>query len=193
MINNKYVDLLKDEHKKSYLLYEKGSLKLEAWSSHQPVLIHVLNTIKSGDVLEFGIGDSSTPLIHIISAFQQRKVLSIETDKKWLKKLLKWKNINHVIELVSPKELLNHSLFKHKFSIAFIDGAPAEIRQPFLEKIQADYLIVHDTECVVQGIKNVYAYDFFMFKHVYHFKTNPPMTTLLSNLDVINMDLLTIF
>jgi hypothetical protein len=193
MINDKYVDLLKDEYKQSYLLYKKGSLKLEAWSSHQPLLIHVLNTIKSGDVLEFGTGYNSTPIMHIICAFQQRKLLSIETNKKWVEKSLKWRNINHVIELVSSKEILKHSLFRHKFSIAFIDGAPAEVRQPFLEKVQADYLIVHDTECIVRGIKNVYGYDFSMFKHVYHFKKDSTMSTLLSNLDKIDKDLLTIF
>jgi hypothetical protein len=193
MINNRYVDVLKDEYKKSYVLYEKGSLKLEAWSSHQPLLIHVLNTIKSGDVLEFGTGFHSTPIMHIICAFQQRKLMSIETDEKWIEKSLKWRSPNHSLELVSPKELLHHSLFTHRFSIAFIDGAPAEIRQPFLEKIQADYLIVHDTECVVRGIKNEYNYDFSMFKHVLHFTKDSTMTTLLSNLDEIDIDLLTIF
>jgi hypothetical protein len=66
---------------------------------------------------------------------------------------------------------------------------------PFIEKIKdnADYLIVHDTECVVDGIPNLYNYNFSMFKHVHHFTNHGPATSLLSNMDEINKDLLTIF
>jgi hypothetical protein len=43
--------------------------------------------------------------------------------------------------------------------------------------------------------EDIYHYDFSMFKHVHHFKfkNSYPMTSLLSNLENINQDLLTIF
>ncbi len=191
-INDKYVNLIDKDFKQSYTNWINGKDTL-AFSSHQPLLIHVINTISEGPVLEFGTGYNSTMILHTITGFQDRTLLSIETDSDWYKKMKKVESEWHDMQLVNPRKLLNHPLFDTHFSVAFIDGAPAELRQPFLEKINADYLIVHDTECVVQGVTNVYAFDFSMFKHVYHLKTVPPMTTLLSNLDTIDENLLTIF
>lgn len=196
MINDRYIDLLKDKYKESYSLYKKNK-PLTAFSSHQPVLIHLLNTIKEGRVLEFGMGYNSTPIMNLICGMQDRKLLSLETDEVWLNKFIDYKGENHNILFMKPHELAkyNHKLFSEKYSIVFVDGAPAQLRQPFLEKIKdsADYIIIHDTECVVQGVKNVYAFDFSMFKHVHHFKSSLPMTSLVSNMDIIDEKVLEIF
>jgi hypothetical protein len=195
MINDRYMDLLKDENKISYNLYKEGK-PLQSFNSHQPLLIHLLNTIKEGNVLEFGTGVNSTLLMSIICGMQNRKLLSIETSRKW-HRFGSYQGENHEVLFIDKNVLSqwSHPLFKRKYSIAFIDGSPAELRQPFIEllKDSADYLIVHDSECVVQGVVNCYGYNFSMFKHIYHFKSVPPMTTLLSNMDEINKDILTVF
>jgi hypothetical protein len=126
---------------------------------------------------------------------QDRNVLSIDTDSKWFEKFKNYQDETHDLRLIKPDDLVEFTdpLFDDYYSIAFIDGAPAEIRQPVLERIKADYYIVHDTECVVQKKMNCYMFNFSMFKHVHHFKTVPPMTSLLSNLNKINNNLLSIF
>jgi len=196
MINDRYIDLLKDKYKESYSWYKENKL-LPAFSSHQPVLIHLLNTIKEGKVLEFGMGYHSTPIMSLICGMQNRELLSIETNQEWYDLFLNYEGGIHKILFINEIELSkwDHKLFENKYSVAFIDGSPAELRQSFLEKIKntANYIIVHDTECIVQGIKNCYAYDFSMFKYVFHFKSNPPMTSLISNLDKIDKNVLSIF
>jgi len=196
MINGRYMELIKDEYKKSFMAYQQGKPTL-AFSSHQPVLVHLLNTIKQGNVLEFGTGYNSTPLMHIICGLQGRHLTSLETDQEWFNKFTHYKSESHEMFCMEEKTIRewNDSIFDKKFSIAFIDGAPAELRQPFIEKIKdnVDYFVVHDTECVVESKVNVYAFDFSMFKYVFHFKTQPPMTAVLSNLEEIPEEIKQIF
>ena len=190
MINDKYLDLIKDEFKESYLLY-KQNISLKAYSSHQPVLIHVLNTINKGPVLEYGTGFNSTPLLHVICALQNRNLLSLDNEEEWLNKFTHYKTKLHQVELMKDiSEFKNES---KKISIAFIDGGLP--RQPFIELLKdvADYIIVHDTEGYIEGKKDCYKYDFSGFKHVYHYKNAMPMTSLLSNLKKIDPRILTIF
>jgi hypothetical protein len=193
-MNDKYLDLIKPEHKKSYLLYKAGK-KLDAYSSHQPLLIHVINTINTGNVIEFGTGFNSTPLMHIICGLQNRNLISVDNEKEWLDKFKHYESNRHTLVLTKILPELNTDN-TDRFSIAFIDGGLP--RQPFIEMMQplADYVIVHDTELYVEKKKeDIYHYDFSMFKHVHHFKfkNSYPMTSLLSNLENINQDLLTIF
>ena len=96
-------------------------------------------------------------------------------------------------------KLLNkeYPFFNDKFTIAFIDGSPEKYRQTMIEMLKdnVDYFIVHDTEEVAGNFTYPnfsYKYDFSGFKHVYHFKEAMPMTSILSNLDVINPKVLDI-
>ncbi len=196
-INDKYMKLIKPEHKISYLAYLHDAKRMDAFSTHQPVLIHTLNTIVEGDVLEFGTGWNSTPLMHLICGLQGRNLLSIDTDPDWFKKFTNFESPWHHLQLSAQGPIYNgtHSMFNKRYTIAFIDAAPAEIRQPVIERIKdiADYVIVHDSECTFQGRVNVYRYDFSMYKHVLHFRPMNPATSLLSNLDEINPELARIF
>lgn len=196
MLNDKNIDLLPNKYKVSYLRYKEGRPTI-AFSSHQPLLIHTLNTIRQGKVLEFGMGYNSSPLMNILCGLQGRHLLSIETSKQWFKIFRDYQKFGHRVVCMDPTEVIKpeNKFFKDSYAIVFVDGAPAEIRQPFIKNIKghADYIIVHDSECVVEGVKNVYNYDFSSFKHVYHFKTEPPMTSLLSDLEEVNKELLEIF
>jgi hypothetical protein len=200
--------MLKDKYKISYLSYKEGK-PTESFSSHQPLLIHTLNTIQEGKVLEIGMGYNSTPLMHIVCGMQNRELVSVETDEEWYNRFTRYRSNRHKVVLIpyiisknhkiapvqDPARLLNDEVIKQKYAVAFVDLSPAEFRQPVIEQIKdtADYIVVHDTECVWQGLKNVYAYDFSMFKHVFHFKTEAPTSCLLSNLEEINPKLLDIF
>lgn len=197
MINDRYMNLVKPEYKKSYLAYLRDAKKMDAFSTHQPVLIHVLNTITEGDVLEFGMGWHSTPLMHLLCGIQGRELLSIDTDIDWFEKFREYEATWHHLDVTAQGPVYDgtHDMFHKRYAIAFIDAAPAEIRQPVIERIKdmADYVIVHDSECVFQGRVNVYRYDFSMYKHVLHFRPMNPATSVLSNLEEINPKILKIF
>lgn len=193
MINDKYMDLVSPEHKLAYTEFMNNELHEFAYGSHQPVLIHMLNTVTQGDVLELGIGYHSTPIMSLICEKQGRQLLSIETDEHWAGILGSYNRNGHEIKHINSDEMINDPLFDKKYSIAFIDVAEASHRQVFIQKVKADYIIIHDTDSAVNGIKDAYNYDFSMFKHVHHFVSCTPMTSVLSNLDTINEDILTIF
>jgi len=197
MINDRYMDLVKPEYKVSYLAYLQNAKKMDAFSTHQPVVIHLLNTIVDGPVLEFGMGWHSTPLMHMICGMQGRTLLSVDTDIDWFRKFLNYKAPWHDVRLMAQESLLQGtaSIFKKQWRIVFIDAAPAEIRQPVIEMIKdkADYVIVHDSECVVEGRINCYKYDFSMYKHVLHFHPMNPATSVLSNLEEVDPAVLKIF
>jgi hypothetical protein len=200
MINDKWMDRVRPLYKEAYLLYMRGSLRTKPWGSHQPVLIHVLNTITKGNVLEYGMGWNSTPIMHTICQKQGRKLLSIDYSQEWLDKFIHYKNINHDMFVFDLDKLLNkeYPFFSCKFTVAFIDGSPEQHRQTMIEllKDNVDYFVVHDTEEVAAGFTYPnfsYKYDFSGFKHVLHFDKAQPMTTILSNLDVINPNILYFF
>jgi len=197
MINDRYLRYVQEPYKLSYISYMKGE-PIHAYSSHQPVLIHMLNTITEGDVLEFGMGHHSTPIMHIICTMQDRSLLSIDTDKIWFRKFTRYIYGKHTAMHINKNVLLEpyHEFYKGKYSIIFVDGAPAEIRQPFIDEVQniTDYLIVHDSESIPNGVDDAYHYNFSMFKHVLHFKGGlAPGTSVLSNLDKIDERILEVF
>jgi hypothetical protein len=189
------MELVKEEHKQPYIQFKNNELREFPYGSHQPVLIHMLNTITEGSVLEIGIGNFSTPILNVICGKQGRDVLSIETDGNWVGWFAVYRNEKHDIQFIDRNELikLDNAFFEKKYAIAFIDGDIAGDRQVFINKVKADYIIIHDTDCVVNNTKNDFNYDFSKFKHVYHFTSCTPMTSVLSNLDEINKDILIIF
>jgi len=192
MLNDKYIEELPDQFKQSYLDYKQGIYEIEPWGSHQPVLIHTLNTITEGNVLEIGMGFCSTPLIHLICQKQNRNILSLDYEQEFFKKLSSYENDKHKMFVFTINKLLNkeYDFFKERFSIVFVDASPGWIRQKFIELIKdnADYIIVHDTEAIKE-----YSYDFSMFKYVLPFTKVKKQTSILSNLDTINKNLLQIF
>lgn len=190
------MDLLRGEYKAAYTQFKEKKLNTFPWGSHQPLLIHVLNTIKTGKVLELGIGYNSTPIMNMICGMQGREMVSVETNLSWYNKFKSYKGVNHDMQFIEHKVLLKegHKVFDDKYSVAFIDSHQA-FRQSMIIKMKdnVDYFVVHDTECVVYGKTNCYKFDFSMFKHAHHFTSCTPMTSVISNLDEINPNILDIF
>jgi hypothetical protein len=193
------MNLVEDKFKESYLFFIQGK-KLTPFSSHQPVLIHTLNTIKEGKVLEYGMGWNSTKIMHMICGMQNRSLLSVDTSELWFNRFTEFKSDNHELLYLSEQEFIKyeHPLFKEHYSVAFIDGDPGEARTKVVELLKdyVDYFVVHDTEEYANNFQYplfTYKWDFSGFKHVYHLQKGGPATSLISNLDEINIELLTIF
>ena len=64
--------------------------------SHIPLLVESLR-ITTGDVLEMGMGWSSTPLLHWICKDMKRNLVSFETDHKWIKHFDDYRSDDHMI------------------------------------------------------------------------------------------------
>ena len=193
------MELVHKENKQAYLRYRGDSNqsgKNIPWGSHQPVLIHLLNTITEGDVMEFGMGINSTSIMHTICEQQGRKLLSIDNNTKWFGQNKKYRTKDHEVLLFDTDKLLRceYDFFNRHFTIIFVDAAPGPLRQFLIKKMKghADYMIAHDTEEVIHpGIHkgaDVYNYDFTSFKHVLHFNKMMPATSVISDLDRIDKD-----
>ena len=136
-----------------------------------PLTVAVLRT--SGAVVELGMGDYSTPVLHEICKLQGRLMLSYEKDLTWLE---------NFIDLESDSHKIRHNETWDEYPIdcgvVFVDQSPAEYRQKSIEKYRnfAKIIVVHDTEK-----KNFYGYDFSGFKYKYEYKRYRKETTLLSN------------
>ncbi len=196
-INDKYINELPNEYKTSYIQYLGGAFNTEEWGSHQPLTIHALNTITEGDVLEFGLGFNSTPIFNHICGKQKRNLISVDFDFNWFQKFTHYQSDLHKVLYLDVDLFKSRSydfLNKH-YSIVFIDSAPMWTRQTMIEYVKnnADYIIAHDTTSIAFHNVPGYGYDFSSFKHIYHFKKVSRATTLISNLDNVNSELLKIF
>ena len=140
-----------------------------------PLLVAVLAT--NGDVVEFGMGDYSTPLLHEVCNYQKRMLYSMETDKQWFDKWQDFHTINHRMDFMYDWDDLNVDDVAFPCSVIFIDHAPAEQRQKDIVKYQdsCEIMVAHDTEKM-----RYYGYDFSMFKYQYQYQRYDKKTTLLS-------------
>ena len=136
--------------------------EINGYASHLPVLSRLLlATSQSYQVLEYGSGHYSTPLI-------QSRVHgeSIEPGD-WYEQL---KNYYPNIHQGSPK----HS----KYGLILVDSAPAETRLEFIEKYWtfSDVWILHDS-CH----SHLYGYDLIdKFKYSYEYEQLTPHTRILT-------------
>ena len=202
-INNKYINLVPGWGKYFYTWWVKHKnieypefikeyhpkMELIVWGSHQPVLLHMLNTIKDGRVIEFGMGYNSTPLLSIICKAQGRKLISMDNSDKYL---ICFRKFRHPMIKFTDD---NVQYPEGKFSLALVDAHPAHLRQEFINNMKGrvDYFIVHDTENLLKGMECPYGYDFDGFRFAFHFKRVHPMTSVISDLPEINEKILTIF
>lgn len=175
-MNDKYIDQIDPVHVKPYLDWKSGEYTWgdEAYGTHQPVLIHLINETK-GSVIEFGMGFYSTHMIHFLCWKQRRLSLSIETENEWFNKYPQYNRM-----LIIPERIKEYDFLDIKFSVALVDGNPLKFRQEFINimKDNVDYFVVHDTE---PQWKELYYYDFSGFKNVFVFDEILPNTTILSN------------
>lgn len=186
-INENYISELSDQYKKSYIDYKNGLFNTEEWGSHQPLLIHLVNTITEGNVLEFGMGDNSTPLLHLLCEKHQRKLFSYEFDSNWFPRYKHYENDNHKLFLLNENNFRNNEYDFEKSSIAFIDSHPVWTRHHLIEflKDKVDYLIIHDTSYAPNGIVEAYNdYNFDSYKNVLHFDKVSRVSTFFTNKDI---------
>jgi hypothetical protein len=151
-----------------------------------PLINAIMNT--TGDVFEMGCGDYSTPLLHYILTKQKRKLLSADTDLKWLNLFKYLKNDYHEFEYVkvydddwslNPKPEKWNNIGNKNWSVVFIDHRPGKRRKIDIERFKntAKIIVIHDTETKSYGYEPIIS----QFKYQYVYKIYKTYTTLVSN------------
>ena len=134
---------------------------INGYATHQPVLIELIKKT-TGNIIECGCGEGSTKLIVNLIKGTNRKLISLESNKKWYNK---YKNIeceNHKLLFVDAGEknikstgvywvefIKNNKIIQNlDFEICLIDQSPWIARTHCLKyfKTKIKYIIVHDVD-----------------------------------------------
>lgn len=154
---------------------------LQAFETHQPVLLALLAAVPGARVLELGTGYGSTPIV--LSASESS--LSVETDRAWHQRFRSYATDSHRLELLEDfdeVEWRSSHLFE-PWDIALVDNSPGTTRQSNLGKLAAAtrFVVCHDTqECFGPAASN-FGWDFSSFKHVWTYTRFETYTTVVSN------------
>lgn len=166
--------------------------------SHAPVLAAIVARCfrrydKIGPpstIWEFGCGDYSTPLLHLMARERGAVLVSFETDEMWLRKYASLANLDyptaHRFEHVLDWEEIGAR--PGGPNLLFIDCSPGEIRVPLALafKDRAQIIICHDTEADIPPAAGNYGWAKLdgVFKHQWTCKLWRPWTTVYSNCDL---------
>lgn len=158
----------------------------ENWDNYKPFLWEALEATKEG-VVEMGVGNGSTKVLHDYCNDNNRKLTSYEYDFEWFKKFKHLKTDLHNIIYVDgdwDQVSRNHE----NVSVLFIDHSPGHRRKEDIKLFsdKAYILIVHDTELEsdhgYQMIKEI-----SKFKYIKHIEVvNGARTTMCSNFIDVN-------
>lgn len=151
------------------------------YATHLPVLMEAIRRTK-GDVLELGAGTFSTPYLHWELQRQGRKLLTIESDRKWSWFCQQYYDTplhRHlwVKSWDDSKEAINK-----KWDVVLVDHSPSERRivEITLLAKKAKYIVIHDAE--PKGERHYhYSKIYPLFKYRYNFTEASPNVTVLSN------------
>ena len=152
-----------------------------------PLLTAALST--TGDVLELGCGDFSTPMLDtVISKMPGRRLFTAEGDMKWLQQFKNLESPWHIMKNVpafqmsaSPKKPLPKWM-KREWGLVFVDQAPGERRRRDIKRLRklARVFVVHDTS---QFVEHIYKLEDTLssFKYRYTYPRYLRTTTIVSD------------
>lgn len=121
----------------------------DPYATHQKYLEYYIKKTE-GDIIEFGTGHGSTGFILDLIKGTNRKLLSLENDRKWYHKMVELYPPDEKHEYILVKdwkeELLK--LDKNGYSVVFIDQSPWEARYWTMDYFldTAEYIIIHDID-----------------------------------------------
>jgi hypothetical protein len=121
-----------------------------AYYTHQPVLLAALRA-SSGPVLELGVGEGSTQIIHDYCMKYKRPVVSVESDKGWLKRYTHLANAYHEFFHIESWETFYADVTKQHWGLAFIDQDSSDGFKNRAESFRrlrdhTDYIVLHDCD-----------------------------------------------
>lgn len=131
--------------------------------------------LSDGPILELGSGLFSTPLIHWMCHESKRKIVTYESVNKYMEFACQFKSNNHKVRQVKTYDDID--LGDH-WGVVLIDHTVERRSIDALRlKDKADYIVMHDSECDLYEYESIFRH----FKHVHHWKSCVPFTSVVSN------------
>lgn len=117
------------------------------FATHQPVLLRVLRET-TGNVLELGCGNGSTPLIHAFSVKYGRTVVSVDSDASFVNMFSKYKSDLHSFQVSRNWTQTLTECAKRSWDVVLIDHGSWESRAEAFRLLKpvAKYLVLHDCD-----------------------------------------------
>ena len=150
------------------------------FGSHLPVLMQAVRKT-DGAILELGSGLYSTVYLHWACFHAKRKLVTIESKKRYYREIRNLRCDWHTVTFVDHWD---NADLNSDWSVVLVDHSPGW-RRPIDARrvINADYVIIHDTE---EAHAHEYHYDemWGAFKYRFDYKpgtNNTPETSVLSN------------
>lgn len=147
-----------------------------AYGTH---LVPLIAAVKytNGNVLELGMGDYSTPVLHEVLKNTGRMLISVENDREWFHN---FKDLSYQFHALRNTDYKDPWLLSIQYSVIFVDNAPAPDRAKALLHFMnsTEIFVVHDTDKM-----KYYGYEevFSQFEYRYTYPRYRKSTTLLSN------------
>lgn len=115
------------------------------WSNHRHLLWDALE-LTSGDVIELGCGDGSTPFLSRYCKARGRMLYSYEGDLDWYDRMKMYREDHH--KVIYVKNWDDVSAGHVLCGVVLIDHAPGERRKVDIQRFAqtASIIVAHDTE-----------------------------------------------
>ena len=150
--------------------------------SHYPVLAAAVARTK-GPVLELGCGYGSTYMLHYMCA--ERFLVTADTNLDWLHKFSEGYACPRKHEFIHVDKWEEFSFLEAtKWSVAFVDNQPGEMRTPLIRRLKGrtTFIVAHDSERDYDtGANYKYEEVIPLFKYVSEWKRVRPYTLILSD------------
>ena len=151
---------------------------MNPYGTHLPLLIKLVERT-AGPVLELGMGENSTPVLHKLCTEQKRYLLSLDNDADYVDKFAqKYTSNIHQIQWVDDWDKAE---IEKPWSVVLVDHRPARRRYRDASRVaeHAQFVVCHDTQEAHNGMYKWHrAFKFYKYRFD---DTLDPRTTVLSN------------
>jgi hypothetical protein len=150
------------------------------YGTHLPCLIQAMERT-DGDVLELGMGVFSTPYLHYKCILSNRKLVSYENFRNWMKFFIDYgyECDNHEIKFV---EKYSDAKIEKEWDVALIDQTPDSSRVEEIRRLAnlVKYIVIHDSNGNQDKIYH-YSEIYHLFKYRYIWDKDKNHATVISN------------
>lgn len=150
----------------------------KGYSTHNTLLLKAVNACK-GNVVEFGGGFFSTPLLHWVCKDLGKNLVTLENDTTFYDFTKQFRSKSHKVIFIEDWDDFKAD---SNWGVVFIDHDQPYQRRGYDAirfKDVAEFIVIHDTEH-----EKLYGYDevWSHFKYRYDWKECRPWTSVISNL-----------
>ena len=129
--------------------------RFDGHATHQPVL-HAAVLDTTGDVVEFGMGHYSTPLLHELCGAMGRRLVSLDTDAGWVQsfahlaapwhRLIAVTSWNETAAAAGAGAAALREVYGRRWGVVLVDQHPESARLEVARRLkgQAELVVMHD-------------------------------------------------